>query len=494
MQQSSETIANPDLQEIYTAALTIENPLDRGTILGCVAGKLLGEPGFEAVKQAAITAHTESCQAPWNNGWYEFSPEGVICGIAQATQDPTLVQSLPASYSKNSTLVKIAIRCNNPDIVPNDSAWHDTYRLEQVKQTYAEEDARAITDIEARLTAFDYIAAHYRHTGNHQQAALLHAEIWQTIPQEADEIIRDRLYVHYVEDFAAAHSIPELVTRLRAYSRLYDRLVRKENPESFESYRQASTQAIREALAERPQDVDQVAISRAVLSVYTHTRDHQLIPYISDASIKFNAEYDQTLTALRELGDISQISTGPHTHYQGTHMAEIVKGIRTEEAALNIEDAWWRNRALAHVTAHMADGPEKIALQERVIQNALANPNNKEPYYVNSDVVSVVRTMGDVRVGWRLLQDNRISCNAISKIAEAFNDGQLALQIQDEHPGIIGFRDGQGRDGQQARDCALQHIATRTQDIDLARKIDHPIRRSWALLHIYEAKQEKAKN
>ena len=143
------------------------------------------------------------------------------------------------------------------------------------------------------------------------------------------------------------------------------------------------------------------------------------------------------------------------------------------------------------MTAKLPDSDERLALQQEVIENTLADHSQRGARYVAGDVVTSVRAMDDKRVGWRLLDDERIYCGTIADIAEHFLDADLPLQIADNHPAVPELSYDTNTDGRYARDRALRHIATRTDNYEIARRIHHPILKGRALLQLYHQRRSQ---
>ena len=236
---------------------------------------------------------------------------------------------------------------------------------------------------------------------------------------------------------------------------------------------------------------DKETAETVIASIFCATKDHEIGEYVSDQNVHTNVAYNETLRLLRETKNISLLSIAPWTHSQGTHMAEIVQKVGSVEVARSIEHPWWRNRALAYVTAKLPDSDERLALQQEVIENTLADHSQRGARYVAGDVVTSVRAMDDKRVGWRLLDDERIYCGTIADIAEHFLDADLALQIADNHPALPELSYDTNTDGRYARDRALHHIATRTDNYEIARRIHHPILKGRALLQLYHQRRSQ---
>lgn len=479
-----EAITDPRLYEITQVALQVDNPLQRGMLLGSVAGHLCNQPGFEAAKEAALQAHTESLEPRWNDGWQEFTPETVYEHIAKRTKDVAVLQQLKPNHSVGKALALIALETGDESIVPsNEYDGRDTYYKMRALRTGNIADTAHIESPFTRVMTYHALIRQLLATGQETKAAEIFEIAWQDIPNEPDKSDQAQLYVIMADSFPSAERIADPIIRICAYGELYYSIW-KDGQEALDEYRTQSSAAIVRTIEESKTELNPEALSSAVFKVFQHTKDTALLPYITSENERAAAERDIMFQTVRDLGSGVHISTAPFSHQQGTHMHEITSAMRNEDEARTIENPWWRNQALAYVSAHLEDGEQKTRIQDEVTGEAITRPRG-DGYTQSSDLVSFVQWMDDVRVAWRLLDDPRVTCYTIAELAKHFNDENLALQIADDRPDCIR-NDHPSTAGMFRRDRALSDIAHEKGDVTIARHIRHPQVRAEALLYVYE--------
>lgn len=466
-----EAILDLQLREIADAAMQIEHPLDRAQMLGNIVGHLHGQPGFNEVKTAAFQAYTESPDPIWSDSRLALRRKTVYEHIAVRSKDVAVLASLEPSHKRDEALALIALETDNESLIPsNEHEGRDTYFKLKAQQTGSID---AVTHIESpytRVMAYRTLAQQFTDAGEDSSALQAFEAAWQDIPREPDEESRSLLYAALTTSFPLAERIPDPITRIQAYRTLYAS-VPEGDAKALENYREQSTTAIIRTIQESPNKLDPDMLSPFVYSVYEHTRDPALLPYITGETRQNIIKRDVAFPTVQNLG------AGALTGLDSEHQYLAPSQMRSEEEAQSIEDPWQRIEALASVSARLEDGEQKYRIQEQVIESILAE-RNKNSHAQDSDLVSVVSWMNDARVAWRLLDDDRATQYVIAKLAEYFKDENLALQIDNTEPQDILHRDR-----------ALKHIAAYKTDSATARHITDPLLRTNALFSIYTKKQ-----